>query len=165
MIFVAWFGCSLCHVLLLRLRKITFELVEAAGPALRVAVACGLVKELLVDESEERACALGFDEDGHKRLALGHGTPRPGEHEFLVGHDLAVDAADVMLLAVLGMELYGIAPTNAHISRSLLHRPRVRAEPLHYFFGLGPGRIDFFRRRVETTFESETGPWGDGGLD
>src|SRR6188472_2866783 len=80
MIFVAWFGCSLSHVLLLCLRKITFELVEAASPPLRVAVACGLVKELLVDESEERACALGFDEDGHKRLALGHSTPRPGEH-------------------------------------------------------------------------------------
>src|SRR6185312_8347701 len=93
------------------------------------------------------------------------GMVRQVNTSFWFGTTSRVDAANVMLLAVLGMELYGIAPANAHISRSLLHRPRVRAEPLHYFFGLGPGRIDFFRRRIETTFEGETGLWGDGGFD
>src|SRR5215467_14045462 len=106
------------------LRKKSFELVEAAGPTLAVAVARGLVEELLVNQGEDRSGAVKLDQNGHKRLALWHGAPCPGEHELLVGHHLAVDAADVVLLT----ELDRVASADARVGGSLLHRPCVRAE-------------------------------------
>src|SRR5215471_7348474 len=120
------------------LRKKSFELVEAAGPTLAVAVARGLVEELLVNQGEDRSRAVRLDQNGHERLALWNGAPCPGEHELLVGHHLAVDAADVMLLTVLCAELDRVVAADAHVGGSLLHPPCIWAKPLHDFFGLGP---------------------------
>src|SRR5665648_122280 len=140
------------------------ELVETAGPAFAMAIARGLVEELLVNQSEERAVAIGLDENGHQGLALGHGAPRPGEHQLLVGDHLAIRAADVMLLAVLGVEGNGVAAAGPHIGLGMPHGPGIGAEPSHDFFGVGPGGVDRFGRGIETTFEGEAWLGFEGGL-
>src|SRR4051812_29286610 len=89
------------------------ELVEAAAPAAIVTVARGLIEELLVDERQQRAVAVRLDQDGDQRLALRHGPPGPGELQLLVRDDLAIDAADVVILAILGAKLDGVAAAGA----------------------------------------------------
>src|SRR5215210_8972465 len=129
-----------------------------------VAVACGFVEELLVNECQKRALGLGPDQYGHERLALWHRAPSPGEDEFLVRHHVAIGAADVMLLAILGMKHDGIFSAPPHIELGLLHRSRIRAEPFDQFFGVRPRGVDFFRRRMEATFEGKAWLDGDAGL-
>src|SRR6185295_8474398 len=81
-----------------------FELVERAGPAPFVTVARRLVEELLVDQRQQRAVAVRPDDNGHQRFTFRHGSPGPGELKFLVRNHLAIDAADVVLFAVFGLE-------------------------------------------------------------
>ena len=69
-----------------------------------MAIARGLVEELLVDQRQQRSTLVRLDQDGDERLALRRRAPGPGEDELFVAHHLAVDAADVMLLAVLCVE-------------------------------------------------------------
>src|SRR5262245_18075190 len=96
--------------------------------------------------------------------ALGRGAPCPGEDEFLPGNYLAIDAAHVMLFAVLGREGDGIAAAHPDIGGGVLDRHGIGAEPLQDFFGVGPGGVDFLRRGSETTFEGEAGRFGKSGL-
>src|SRR5262245_55554955 len=147
-----------------RLGKKSGKLVEAAAPALRVAIARGLIEELLVDQRQHRSRPVGLDEDRDQRLALGRGAPRPGENEFLLRNHLAIDAAHVMLFAVLGREGNGVAASHLDVRGGVLNRPGIRAEPFQDFFGVGPGGVDFLRRGIETTFEGEDGLFGEWGL-
>src|SRR3954464_8835801 len=91
------------------------ELIERAGPAEFVAVAGFLVEELLVNERQRGAVAVGPQRHGDKRFAFRGRALGPGEDEPLVRHALAVDAADVMLLAVFGVEDDAEAPADAQI--------------------------------------------------
>src|SRR4029453_10836030 len=146
------------------LRQITLELVEAAGPALRVAIARGLVEELLVNQRQHRSGPVGPDEDRDQRPALGRGAPRPGAGEFLLRTPPAIDTAHVMLFAILGREGDGVAAAHPDIGDGVLDRPGIWAEPLQDFFGVGPGGVDLLRRGSETTFEGEAGLFGKSGL-
>src|SRR5882757_580023 len=76
-----------------------FQLVERGGPAHAVAVAGGLVEELLMGEREQCAFAVGLERDRHQRFPFRRALPCPGEHQLLVRDDVAVLAADAMLLA------------------------------------------------------------------
>src|ERR1700687_2179636 len=147
------------------LRKITCKLVEAAGPTFRVAVAGGLVEELLVGEGQSGAAAIGLDQDGDERLALRRGAPGPSEHELLVRHHLAIDAADVMLLAVDAAHDDAEAAADARVRLGAQGLDLFRPEPLGYFFGLRPRGVDFSGGCGETTLKGEAGLGGDGGLD
>src|SRR5579863_6668959 len=81
-------------------RQKFFHLVERAVPALLVAIARIVVEKLLVRHRQQRAVAIAPEQHGDERLALGGRLPGPGEHQFLVGDDLAVNAADVMFFPV-----------------------------------------------------------------
>src|SRR5262245_60542849 len=124
-----------------------------------VAVACFLVEELLVEEREHRAVAVDLQGDRHPRLPLGRALPRPSEHELLVRHHLAVDAADIMLLAVRRAHVKVVVPAHARFGLGAGRYDLLRPNPARYFFGVGPRGIDFFGRRIETTFEGEA--WFD----
>src|SRR4051812_40959793 len=73
--------------------KNCLELIEQLVPALRMVVARGLVEELLVGEDHQGACAVGLDRHPDQRFPLGRRVPGPGEHQSLVRHHLAIDAA------------------------------------------------------------------------
>src|SRR6185369_6554400 len=62
-----------------RLGQIAFELVEAGAPACVMAVARGLIEELLVRERHQRAAVIRLDGHSDERFALGRGAPGPGE--------------------------------------------------------------------------------------
>src|SRR5579863_9911984 len=81
-------------------RQIFFHLVERAVPALLVTIARIVVEELLVRHRQQRAVAVGLEQHGDERLALGRRFPGPGENQFLVGDHLAVSTADVMFFSV-----------------------------------------------------------------
>ncbi len=121
--FCVWFA--------IRRRERFFELVERAVPAPLVAVAGRLVEELLVDQGQQRAVAVRLDENGDQRLAFRHGPPRPGELQLLVRDDLLIDAADVVLLAVFGVEHDMEAAADAHVGLRLGHRTLIGSEPVH----------------------------------
>ena len=81
-----------------------------------------------------------------KELFVSHGVPAPAGTVVTTVDD-AVAAADAQIdvrLHRAGLDLRG-------------------PEPARYFFRVGPRGVDFFGRRIETTFEGEA--WVDGGAD
>src|SRR5581483_3922799 len=76
------------------------QLVERPRPTVAVPVARGLVPEALVREGEPAALARRLDLDRDEGLPLRCRFPGPGEDQLPSGHDLPVDAAHAMLLAV-----------------------------------------------------------------
>ena len=89
-------GCISCDAQ----AKEFFHLVERAVPAALVAVAGIIVEELFMRECQQGAVTVRFQQHRHPRFTLWRGFPGPGENQLLAGDDFAVDAADVMLLAV-----------------------------------------------------------------
>src|SRR6476660_9389723 len=134
-----------------------FKIVEHAGPALLVAVARGLIEQLLVMEREQRAAAVRLQRDRHQRFAFRGRMPGPAEHQPLVRHHLAIDAADFAILSVFLAEAEAVAPADPRVDAGMLRAwlDRRRREPARYFLRVGPRRVDFLRRGIETTFEGE----------
>src|SRR5262249_423123 len=71
----SWYGRSVrpCGVSVappLASAELAFELVERLAPAGLVAVARGLVEELLVDQGQQRAVAVRLEQHGDERFAL-----------------------------------------------------------------------------------------------
>src|SRR5262249_60650974 len=139
-----------------QLRDEFLELVQRGSPTAAMPIARVLVEELLVSEREQRAVAVGLDFDGHQRLSLWRRFPRPGEDEFVVGHEFAIDAADVVLLAVWTLHLPAIAPADTRVALDLEHFDFAGTHPAFYLFRIGPGREDFGRRGFEPALERET---------
>src|SRR5258708_120701 len=83
-----------------RSRDGLFQPREATHPAPLVMIARFGVSELLVSERELRTAARCAQLDRHDRLQLRRALPGPGVDELPVRHDLAVDAAHVVHLAV-----------------------------------------------------------------
>ena len=82
-----------------------------------------------------------------------------------IRHHLAIDAADLEVLAVVPVEAEPIAAAYPCIDTGALGArlyPRG-SKPSHYFFRVRPRRVDFFRWRVETTFEGEAWPGREAG--
>src|SRR5438067_2893227 len=137
--------------------EMPFDVVEHALPSMLMAVTGGLVDELFVVERKQRALTLPLQQHRNQRLALRRRMPGPTEHQPLIRHHLAIDAADFEVLAVLPVEAEAIAAADPCIDAGPLG-PRLYArgsKPPHYFFRVRPRRVDFFRWRVETTFEGE----------
>src|SRR4029079_4846523 len=84
-------------------------------------------------------------------------TPCPAEGQLLVRHHLAIDAADVVLFAVLGAEADAILAADADIEFSVLDRPGIGTEPSHDFLGVRPGGVNRFWRGFDPPLEGETG--------
>src|ERR1700688_976213 len=61
--------------------KIAFQLVAPRGPATLMAVAGGLIEELLMMQRQQRAVAIGLQRDRHQRLAFRGRMPCPAEHQ------------------------------------------------------------------------------------
>src|SRR5262245_54254749 len=145
---------QLCRALL---RQVAIEFLERAGPSALVAIARLLIKELLVVERQQSAVAVLRHRHGHERLALGCGMPGPRKDQTAVGDHLAVDAADLVMFTVLGLEAEAIAPSRAHIHLGLDRTALglARSEPVHYFFRVCPRAEDLRRRRLEFALEGE----------
>src|SRR5262249_30128554 len=127
------------------------------GPSALVAIARLLVKELLVIERQHSALAVLRQRDGHERLALGCGIPGPRKDQPAVGDHLAVDAGDLVIFAVFGLEAEAVAPSRAHIHLGL-HRTALgftRSEPVHYLLWIRPRVEDLRGRRFEPALERE----------
>src|SRR6185369_5007676 len=143
-----------------------FDVVEHALPSTLMTVARGLVEQLFVVERKQRALPLGFEQHRNQRLALGRRMPGPAKHQPLIRHHLAIDAVDLEVLAVIPVEAEAIAATNPRIDAGALAAglyPRG-SKPTHYFFRIGPRRVDFFRRRVEMAFEGEAWSGAEAGV-
>src|SRR5436190_7377860 len=113
--------------------QVAFHLVERACPTGAVAVARGLVEELLVQQREQRALAVGRQRDRYQRLPLRHGAPHPGEDELPVGDHLTIGAADVMLLAIRRAEDDVEATADAHVQLCAQRLCLLGAPPVRYF--------------------------------
>src|SRR6478672_11623739 len=92
-----------------------FQLAEQRVPAFLVSVTRGLIEELLMMQRQQRAAAIGFERNRHLRLPLRCRVPGPAEHQPLVRHDFAIDAADLEMLAVGGVEADAVSSTDAKI--------------------------------------------------
>src|ERR1043166_7164861 len=126
-------------------------------------VARGFVEELFVREGEQRAVAVRPDENRDERFPFRRRVPRPGKHEFLVRHDLAVDAVDLMPLAVGALRGNLVAAADAHVSLHASARDIRRRKPPLYLFWAAPRGEDFRGRRVEAPLDGETWFRCDGG--
>src|SRR5882757_5030501 len=134
-----------------------FQLAEQFVPALLVAVARGRIEELLMEQRQQRAGAIRLQRDREQRLALRRRMPGPAEHQPFVRHDLAIDAADLEILAVGACEADAVAAADTQVGLGL-HRAFLdagRSEPRDYFFRVGPRGVDFGGRRIDTTFDRE----------
>src|SRR5438270_13351974 len=81
-----------------------FDVVEHALPSMLMAVTGGLIDELFVLERKQRALTIPLQQHRNQRLALRRRMPGPSEHQPLIRHYLAIDAADLEVLAVIPLE-------------------------------------------------------------
>src|SRR5512141_1163936 len=107
-------------------------------------------------QCQQRAVAVGCQRDGHLRLPFRRRMPRPAEHQPLVRHYLAIDAADFVNL-VIGSEADAKMPADPRVDVGLTRTWfGVRApEPSDYFFRIRPRGVDFGRRRIEAAFDGK----------
>src|ERR1051325_1887162 len=108
------------------------KLVERAGPAPLVTIASLLVEELLVGKGEQRTIAVGLDVDRDQGFAFRRRLPGPGEDEFLVRHEFAIDAADIVLFAVRALHQPAITPADARIALDFEHFDLAWTHPALY---------------------------------
>src|SRR5262245_4173466 len=108
--------------------EMLLELVERPGPARLMAVARRLVEELLVDQRQQRAVAVRLEQHGDHRFPFRRAAPCPGEDELLVWNDLAIDAANVVLV-VVGLRDDPEPAAHAHLDLGAYGRRLVRPEP------------------------------------
>src|SRR5476651_2775207 len=115
-----------------------------------------LVEELAVGQRQDRAVAVGPEVDRDLRFALRRGAPGPAEHQPAIGHDLAIDAAHVVALAVADLELDPETAADADIDlgrargRVVAHTP-----PLNHLLRQCPGTVNYFRRGLEAALEGK----------
>src|SRR5581483_5766858 len=129
-----------------------------------VAIACGLVEELLVHEGHQRAVALSLESDCHQRFTFRRCFPCPREYELLVLDDFAIDAADIVLLTITRLLHHDAeSAANSYIRFSVNGPNFTRTHPMLQFFRVGPRRKDFRRRCVEPAPDGEAGLGCDGG--
>src|SRR4051794_5436776 len=94
--------------------------------------------------------------------------PCPAENQSVPGHHLAIGAADLVILAVIGVEAdpETTAGTNVQFgARRAIHNVR-RPEPADKFPGVRPYGINTGRWRLKSAPERQFGPPGriaDGG--
>src|ERR1700682_1707669 len=144
---------------------IFFKLVEHADPPALVAVACGLIEELLMVKRQQRTIAVRLQRNRHQRFAFRRRMPRPAEHQPLVRHHLAIDAAGFVIL-VVGREDDAEAPADPRVDVRL-HRANLGVrgpEPTRYFLRVRPRGVDFLRRGIETAFDGEARPGDETGV-
>ena len=117
-----------------------------------------LVEELLVRQRQDGAVIVGLEVDRDLRFALGRALPGPREDQLAVGHDLAIDAAHAVMLAIGRPELHAEAAADPEIG---LGDGGVGmagdAPPADHFFRLRPGLVELRRRRFEAPLEGEAG--------
>ena len=106
---------------------VMLEIAEEFGPAALVVVARGLIDELRVMEGEQGAAAVGPDRHRHLGDALRRRMPGPAEHQPLVRHHLAIDAADLVIFTVGPGELDPVAAADA-ASAAAIARPELIGE-------------------------------------
>src|SRR5262245_34781765 len=94
------------------------KLVEPLGPAGLVAIARALVEELLVGQRQQRAVAIGLQQDRDQRFALRRAVPGPGEHELLVWPHLAIGAAN-FVPPLFGVRDHSIAAADTQVGLGL----------------------------------------------
>src|SRR5580692_6114825 len=132
-----------------------FHLVHGAVPATLVAIAGVVVEELLVGERQQCAVAVRLEQYRHQRFTFGHRFPGPGEDQLLVRHDLAIDTADIVLLAARRAHHPAITAAGARIAFGVRRLDLAAAHPKLHFFRVGPRREGLGRRRVEAAFDGE----------
>src|SRR4029453_6032802 len=110
-------------------RQHLVETIEDRAPAGLMAIARGLVEELLVGEREQGPVAVRLELDRYQRFALGRGSPGPGEHELPVRHHLAKRSAHVVLLAIGRGPHDAIAAADARVGLGQHRGALSRAEP------------------------------------
>src|ERR1700676_1085679 len=155
-------GCMICSSVGWVSGEIFFKLVERTDPAALMAVARCLIEQLLVQKREQRAVTVGLQRDGHLRFAFRRRMPAQAEHQPLVRHHFAINPADFVVF-VIGRKADAKTPPDPRLDvRAERAGLGVGAtEPSDYFLRVGPCRVDFRRRGIETTFETEARP-GDG---
>src|SRR5689334_22287975 len=115
-----------------------------------MAVARLLIGELLMEKRQHGAVAGRLEPDGHLRFAFRRALESPAEDQLAVGHDLAIDAADAVVLAVRSPELHAKAAAHAHVGLGdRWARTRSAAPPFDHLLGLRPRFVDRFRRGFE----------------
>src|SRR3984957_14867201 len=108
-------------------------------------------------QRQQRAVAVRPQRDLYPGFPFRRRTPPPAQRQSLVRHHLAIDAGDFVMLAILHLEADPVAAADPRIdvgpyrAGDDLRGP----EPSGYFFRVGPRRVDFRRRGIETTFERE----------
>ena len=116
-----------------------------------------LIEELLVRQRQDRAVAVGLEVDRDQRAALRCRAPCPAEHQPATRHDFLVDAAHIVLAAVIAAKADMEAAAHPDIGLGSAGRRIGRAPPADHFFRDGPGFVDFFGRRFEPAPEGEAG--------
>src|SRR5262250_2026372 len=121
-------------------------LVERLAPAADMAVAPFDGAERCLVEGLDGLAAALFEGDRHHHLEPSGRPiilPDEGEHQPLVWHDLAIDAAEPVLAAISGLDHPAIAAADAQIDRHFragetlgahpaLHVLRTRPESKHH---------------------------------
>src|SRR5258708_6453107 len=120
-----------------------------------MAVARFLVEKLLMRERKQCAIAVALERQRHQGLALRRRLPGPGEHQLLVRHDLAIDAADVVFFSVRCFHEPTITAADARIAFGAEHLDFAGTHPARYFFRVRPRLEDFRWRRVEPALDGE----------
>src|SRR5436853_7560567 len=88
--------------------EISFDVVEHALPSMLMTVTGGLVEELFVVEHKQRALTVGLQQHRNQRLAFGGRMPCPTENQPFIRHHLAIDPADLEVLAIIPVEAEAI---------------------------------------------------------
>src|SRR4051794_24465712 len=99
-----------------------------------------LVEELLMGQRQYGAVVVRLEVDSDLRLTLRRALPGPREDQPAVGHELAIDAAHALVLAVRAPELHAepAADLDVGFGNGVL-RMACDAPPLDHFFRMGPG--------------------------
>src|SRR5215471_17343368 len=83
--------------------------------------------------------------------------PCPSEDQAAVSHHLAVDAGDLVIFAVFGLEAEAVAPSRAHVHLGA-HGAALgllRSKPVDYLRGVRPRAEDLRGRGADFALEGE----------
>ena len=117
----------------------------------------GVACDLLVSQSQQRPVAVRLEIDRHQRFGLAWAGPVPGKGQLPARHHLAIDAADVALLAVDHSKDDAKAPACPQVGLGMQRWPPIGPKPAHDLFRVRPCGVDFRRRRPDVALEDEAG--------